>query len=79
MRKAEIAEQSNILDQQIEAWSFLKATGKPFQVVLNKKTRKNSQSNENSFSQAHSKRARTEDITHCSNKFRQRPRPLQWT
>ncbi|GFR15270.1 HTH_48 domain-containing protein [Trichonephila clavata] len=65
----EIAEQANILDQQIEAWGLSrKPLENPFQVILNKKAQKKSQENDGATNQMHSKRARMDDVTPCSNK-----------
>ncbi|GFS73879.1 hypothetical protein TNCV_107951 [Trichonephila clavipes] len=69
-RKAEIAEQSSNLDQQIAAWGLpLKPLENPFQVVLNKKSRKNLQMNDSLLSRSLPKKARTDNVASCSDKF----------
>ncbi|GFT44954.1 hypothetical protein TNCV_1795761 [Trichonephila clavipes] len=68
-RKSEIAQQSSALDQQIAAWGLpSKPIENPFQVVLNKKTRKNSQTNDSSSDRSLPKKARTENVP-TMNKF----------
>ncbi|GFX36928.1 nucleic-acid-binding protein from transposon X-element [Trichonephila clavipes] len=68
-RKSEIAEQSSALDQQIAAWGLpSKPIENPFQVVLNKKTRKNSQMNDSSSDRSLPRKARTENVP-TMNKF----------
>ncbi|GFV54732.1 nucleic-acid-binding protein from transposon X-element [Trichonephila clavipes] len=72
-KKSEIAEQSSALDQQIAAWGLpSKPIENPFQVVLNKKTRKNSQMNDSSSDRSLPKKARTENVP-TMNKFTNLP------
>ncbi|GFQ71939.1 nucleic-acid-binding protein from transposon X-element [Trichonephila clavata] len=71
LRKQEIADLTNTLEQQIDSWGLpRKPLENPFQIVLHKKkTRKELLDKEDPPQMYAKRQKKDDDITHCNNKF----------